>query len=120
MTVAIEAVQILPFTVTNDGTIRITGTRVTLDSIVHQYKQGLTPEEINYSFPSLWLGDIHSAIAYYLNHRETVEEYLRQQDAAAEEIQKQIEADPRQQAAYARLRERMLARWEERQRQQAS
>lgn len=117
---AIEAVQTLPFTVIADGTIRITGTRVTLDSVLHQYKLGATAEEINCSFPSLRLGDIHSAIAYYLNNRETVEEYLRKQEAAEEEIRQRLKADPQQQAAYARLRERLLARQAERERQQAA
>lgn len=83
--IAIQPTQTVPFTVWEDGSIRITGSRVTLDAIVSQFKLGATAEQIREDFPSLKLQDIYGALYYYLNHREEIEEYLqKRQDAAAE------------------------------------
>jgi len=107
----LETMQTVPLTLTEDGTIQIRGSRVSLDSIVHHFKLGATAEQIAQKFPSLPLADIYAAITYYLNHREAVEEYLRQQEAEGDAIQQRIEADPQYQVAIAELRERLLARW---------
>jgi len=100
----------MPFTVTEYGTIRVGASRVSLDSVIHHYKLGATAEQIAYSFPSLSLVDIHLAIAYYLSHREDVEEYLRQQEAEGDALRRQIESDPEHQKRTTELRERVLAR----------
>lgn len=110
-----ETTLTVPFTVTEYGTIRIADSRVSLDSVIHHYKLGAIAEEIAYSFPSLSLADIHLSIAYYLTHREEVEEYLRQQEAEADALQQKIESDPKQQKRMSELRERILARWTARQ-----
>ena len=57
------------------GTIRIAGTRVRLDSVLHHSQQGATAEEIVLRFPALRLADMHACLAYYLNHPSQVEEY---------------------------------------------
>ncbi len=106
----LETTIVLPLTLTEDGTIRITGTRVSLDSVVHEYEQGATPEEIAVSFPSLRIEDIYAAITYYLNHREQVEEYLRQQEGDAEAIRRRIESAPDYQRKMQDLRARILKR----------
>ena len=61
----------------SDGVIRLTGTRVRLDSIVTAFQQGSSVEEIVLKFPTLRLTDVYSVITYYLWHRDEVEEYLR-------------------------------------------
>ena len=109
--IVLETTQTVPLTLSEDGTIRITGSRVSLDSIVHHFTLGATAEQIAHKFPSLQLADIYAAITYYLNHREVVEEYLRLQEAEGDAIQQRIEADPEYQIAIAELRERLLARW---------
>jgi uncharacterized protein (DUF433 family) len=106
----LETTIVLPLTLTEDGTIRITGTRVSLDSVVHEYDQGATPEEIAVSFPSLRIEDIYAAITYYLNHREQVEEYLRQQEEDAEAVRRRIESAPEYQRKMQDLRARILKR----------
>ena len=113
--VALEETLSVPLTVTEHGTIRVKGSRVSLDSIVHHFKLGATAEQIAQSFPSLNLGDIYAAIAYYLAHREAVEEYLEQQEAEADALQEQIESDPKYQSSIRELRTRILSRWSERQ-----
>lgn len=69
----------MPLVVTELGTIRIKGSRVSLNSIIHHFKLGATTEQIVQSFPSLSLGDVYSSIAYYLTHRQKIEAYLEQQ-----------------------------------------
>lgn len=107
----LETVQTIPLSLTEDGTIRVTGSRVSLDSLLHHYKLGATAEQIAYKFPSLRLADIHAAIAYYLNHRAAVEEYLERQETAADAVQQAFEADPDYQTRVGALRERLLARF---------
>lgn len=106
-----ETTLAVPFVVTEQGTIRIGNSRVSLDSVVHHFKLGATAEQIAHSFTSLNLADIYTAIAYYLNHREAIEEYLRRQEAEAEALRERLESEPQRQAAMAELRERILTRW---------
>ena len=106
----LETTISLPLTLTDDGTIRITGTRVSLDSIVHEYVQGATPEEIAISFPSLRIQDIYAVIAYYLTDRERVEEYLRQQELDADAIRRRIESAPDYQRKMHDLQARIESR----------
>jgi uncharacterized protein (DUF433 family) len=103
----------VPLTRWEDDSIRITGSRVPIDTIVYHFKLGATAEEINYKFPSLRLTDIYGAIHYYLTHREEVERYLRLREAEADAVQQRIEADPQYQQSKAEMRERLLARWAE-------
>lgn len=106
----LETTIVLPLTLTEDGTIRITGTRVSLDSVVHEYNQGATPEEIAISFPSLRIEDIYATITYYLNNRGQVEEYLRQQEVDAEAVRRRIESAADYQQKMQDLRARILKR----------
>src|ERR1041385_829048 len=99
----LERKQTLPLRLTEDGTIRVANSRVSLDSVVHHYKLGASAEQIAQKFPSLDLADVYAAITYYLNHEEAVEEYLRQQEASGDEVQKKIESDPRYQKNSADL-----------------
>jgi uncharacterized protein (DUF433 family) len=71
----------------------ISGSRVSLESVLYHYKAGATPEQIACKFPSLKLADIYSVVAYYLNHRESVDEYLREAEVAGGAMQAQIESE---------------------------
>lgn len=109
--VALEETINIPLVVTEQGTIRIKGSRVSLDSIVHHFKLGATAEQIVQSFPSLSLGDVYSSIAYYLTHRQEIEKYLEEQNVASDNLQDQLESNPDYQAEIAELRSRILGRW---------
>lgn len=111
----IETTQAVPLTVWGDGSIRLTGSRVTLDSIVYHFQLGATAEQIAHKFPSASLADIYAAITYYLHHQTQVEEYLRRREAEGDAVRQRIESDPRYQAKAAEMRERLLARWAVRQ-----
>ena len=63
------------------GTLRVAGTRVSLDSVVYSFNQGDTPAQIKENFDTLSLADIHAAIAYYLHNKEKVDQYLAKREA---------------------------------------
>jgi uncharacterized protein (DUF433 family) len=60
----------------------ITQTRVSLDSVVVAFLQGLSPETIAAEcFPALTLEQVYGAIAYYLGHRAEIDAYLEHWEA---------------------------------------
>ncbi len=56
--------------------IRIKGTRVGIETVLRDYKEGASPEEIVLRYPTLSLEQVHATIIYYLANREDVEAYL--------------------------------------------
>ena len=52
-------------------------TRVSLDSVVYRWLEGLSPESITECFPTLTLEQVYGAIAYYLSHRAEIDAYLQ-------------------------------------------
>jgi uncharacterized protein (DUF433 family) len=98
--------QTTPLTLGEDGVCRVTGSRVTLDSVVHQFKSGATAEQIQEDFPSLGLRDIYSIIAYYLQHSNEVADYLREQARAAKELRSELESHRPTSDLRERLRQR--------------
>ena len=95
-----------PLTTGDDGVVRVGGTRVTLDTVVEAFREGLTPEEIQQQYPSLDLPHVYAAVSYYLHHRHEVEEYLGQRARHREEVRREVETrfDP------TGIRDRLLAR----------
>lgn len=96
-----------PLQVDGDGVVRVGGTRVTLDTVVAAFDEGLTAEEIVQQYPSLTLADAYAAITYYLRHRETVEAYLAERRQHAEAVRRENEARFPDTAS---IRARLLAR----------
>jgi len=81
-----------PLCVDAAGSVRVGGTRVTLDNVLALYRAGESAESIGESFPTLSLGDIHAVIAYYHRHRQEVDEYLQAHESQADELERQIRA----------------------------
>jgi len=81
----------IPLKMDQDGTVRIGGTRVTLDTIVTAYQQGSTPEEIAEQFPAVALPDVYATIGFYLRRRPDVEAYLSERRRQAEAIRQENE-----------------------------
>lgn len=69
------------YVVSQNGCYRISGTRVSLDSIVYAFLDGDSPETIRESFPVLTLEQVYGGIAYYLAHRDEIDEHLRLEEA---------------------------------------
>jgi uncharacterized protein (DUF433 family) len=97
--------QTVPLKVDSSGVIRVGGTRVTLDTVIYTFNEGNPPEEIIDRYPTLNLADVYAVIAYYLNNRDTIDDYLREREEAAAKLRAEIEARPE----YQNLRERLLA-----------
>ncbi len=87
----IESIQSVPVTVTEEGAIRIAGSRVSLESLLHHYNAGATPEQIAC--------------------RESIEEYLRETEAAGDAVQARIESQPGYQGSMSEIRQRLMTRW---------
>lgn len=96
----------IPLEIDEDNVIRMSGTRVTLDTVIYAFNEGASAEEIVYQYPTLNLADVYAVISYYLHQRREVDEYLQQRRELADEIQKQVEAKYDVQG----IRERLLAR----------
>jgi uncharacterized protein (DUF433 family) len=71
-----------------DDVYRITGTRVSLDSIVYDYLSGLSPESIADNFESLSLEQVYGAITFYLSHRDEVDKQLMSNRAKFDALRK--------------------------------
>ncbi len=98
--------ETLPLSFDADGVVRIGGTRVTLDTIVAAFRDGLTAEEMVQQYPSVELGAVYTAIGYYLRHREEVDAYLAARERQADDIRQETE----KQFSPAGVRSRLLAR----------
>ena len=74
----------------------IKNTRVSLDSIVFAFLDGLSPESIaKECFPVLTLEQVYGAITYYLANRTEIDAYLKQTYTKFESLQKTIRSsDP--------------------------
>lgn len=69
------------------GKARIAGHRVRVQDIVIRYEHhGMTPDEIVSDIPSITLADIHSALAYYFDHVQEIQEEIRADRVYAEEF----------------------------------
>src|SRR5262249_52356722 len=55
---------------------------------------GWSAEELTYQHPHLTLGQVHSALAYYWDHREEIEADLKRRSARVAEIQSAIGDHP--------------------------
>jgi uncharacterized protein (DUF433 family) len=102
----VVAAQRVPLVTDADGVVRVGSTRVTLDTVVGAFREGLTVEEIVSQYPSLRLADVYQVIGYFLDHEAEVDTYLtaRQQQAAEARRENETRFDP------AGVRDRLLAR----------
>lgn len=74
-----------------DGRLRVGQTRVLLDLIIYAFRLGSTPENITEQYPSLSLADVYLALGYYLRHRQTIDDYLQQQEDEADALRRTYE-----------------------------
>lgn len=59
-----------------EGGYYVTGSRVSLDSLVYAFLAGQTAEAIGQAFPAVTLEQVYGALTYYLANRQAVDEYL--------------------------------------------
>jgi uncharacterized protein (DUF433 family) len=75
------------------GAVRVGNSRISLDLVVEQYENGMTPEDMVRAYDALVLADVHAVIAYYLRHRDEVRGYLKRRAEEAEALRVKIEAE---------------------------
>ena len=78
----------------NDESIRIAGTRVGIETILCDYQQGSSPEEIVLHYPTLFLEQVHATITYYLANREKIETYIEKVRQTQEEAWREQQRHP--------------------------
>ncbi len=66
-----------------EGAYRIGDTRVSLDSLVYLFREGMSAESMVESYPALTLEQVHGALAFYLRHRKEVDAYLAEGERTA-------------------------------------
>lgn len=104
--VATTITEIVPIKLNKDGVILVSKTRVTLDTIITAFNEGLTAEEISYQYPSVPLADIYSIIGYYLRQKKQVDTYLKRREKQAQEVRRINE----EKFNSTGIRERLMAR----------
>ena len=81
----------VPLRVDENGAVRVGDTRVLFELVIRSYLRGHTPEEIVRQYTTLTLADTYGAIAYFLEHREQVEEYLQDREDGARRVRDTLE-----------------------------
>lgn len=105
MNLVIQAPPV-PLEIKEDGVVRVTGSRVTLDTVVGAFNEGASAEEIVEQYPSLALTDVYAVLNYYLHEKQTVDAYLSEYRQRGEQIRREVEA----RFSPVGIRERLLAR----------
>ena len=80
--IRMSAAEVEPVTYayrTPEGTWRVAGSRVSLDSIIDSHRRGETAEQIVRVYPSLSLEQVHGALAFYLHHRAMCDACMEEQ-----------------------------------------
>lgn len=97
----------VPLRIDPHGAIRVGGTRVLLDVVLHEFDSGATPEEIVDCYEGLDLADVYSVLGYCLRNRAAINDYLRRREVEADALCQTIEAS---QSSRPNLRARLVAR----------
>jgi uncharacterized protein (DUF433 family) len=70
-------------------------TRISLDSVIYRFLEGLSPESIRQCFPLLTLEQVYGAIAFYLANRTKIDNYLATEEEAWEMMAQPLQtSDP--------------------------
>ena len=92
MTLPIQG-DLPPLCQTEDGVIRVSGTRIPLERVVRAFRAGSTPEQIAQDFDTLTIESVYAVVNYYLHHRNDVEDYLATAEQEAQKTRRAIEQD---------------------------
>ena len=79
----------------DDGTAVVAGTTMKVRQLVaEKMAYGWSPEELHHQHPGLSLGQIHSALAYYWDHRESVDREIQDELKRVERMRAEAEPPP--------------------------
>jgi uncharacterized protein (DUF433 family) len=96
----------VPLTTTPEGEVRVSGTRIPLHYLIHDYLNGANADDLVMRYPTLQLSDVHAILGYYLAHKAELDAYVQEREKLSGDLHKKIEQHFPQQG----LRERLLAR----------
>ena len=92
-----------PLCETDDGVIRVSGTRIPLERVVRAFRSGATPEQIAQDFDVLTIESVYAVVNYYLHHRSEVDAYLTAAEEEAGKTRSKIEQEDDPTGIRARL-----------------
>lgn len=107
--IAIPTAVDVPLRQDEGGVIRIGKTRVTLQSLIADFRNGASPEEIAHHYSALSLSDVYLVVGYYLQHRGEIDAYVQEQRQLADEARQAYEADHPNDPLRQRLLEQLAA-----------
>jgi uncharacterized protein (DUF433 family) len=85
----------LPIAEDASGGLRVGGSRVLLETVIRAFQDGATPETIVQRYPTVSLENIYTVVAYYLRHRQEIDEYLARREQSAQQVRDRIEQHQR-------------------------
>lgn len=95
-----------PYIELRDGGYYVSGTRIGLDVIVHEFQSGKSPEAIFQSYSSIKsLSKVYGVITFILENPEKIAAYLEDQERLWEELRKQHPLPPEMLQRFVRSRE---------------
>lgn len=82
--------------VLDDGGVpRIDGTTMkVVELVTAQHAHGWSPEELIFQFQDRTLGQVHSALAYYWDHQEQLDQEVARRLALAADLQRRMPPAP--------------------------
>jgi uncharacterized protein (DUF433 family) len=88
-----EAVMASHIWLDDDGRAWIDDTNTKMIEVVYDHVGGWSAEEIHDQYPYLSLAQIHSALAYYFDHKQRFDEQIQRQREEVERLRAQADAD---------------------------
>lgn len=80
---------------TRNGSYYVAGTRIGLDVVAYEFRDGRSPEEIFEAYPSIGsLAKLYGAITFILEHPKEIDSYLKEQDKRWEEFKERHPLSP--------------------------
>ncbi len=71
----------------------IIGTRISLDSVIYAFRQGLLPESIAQCYPLLDLEKVYGTITFYLANRADLDAYIASEEEAFAAMPQPLQKD---------------------------
>lgn len=71
-----------------NGVYYVSGTKISLDSVVYAFHQGASPEAIPGDFEGLTRAKVYGAIAFCLDHQAELDQYLAKRQEKWRELER--------------------------------
>ncbi|HTX39439.1 MAG TPA: DUF433 domain-containing protein [Bryobacteraceae bacterium] len=88
----------------------LVGSRIPIDRVVWEYRNGETAETTQSHYPALTLEQVRGAIAFYLDHKDEVEQVIEQRRREEEAYIAAHPTPPEIEEKFVRMRRQLLSR----------